>query len=295
VTCCHWPAGRRRPDTDTIDRNIRAQNGRLYQRAVRPVRCRPVAGQGRFPLSAKRRPSLFRQISALVRESDPADVYRTVGSFIERCYSLRCGTVDLLLNVAVFTLVSMCAVLALFLLRRPGALQVRMWGQFLLHGFPVAFLVNIIAALFYSGALARLSSGSTRRNLLVLLADALARMLLFTTLLALSFVMWALLHGAFAGSPSTALDAVAPSLRYGIVFQSLTGVYLYAMLLNAFPFFALFMLPIIAVNARLQSWLPALLRGRPIITAAAFFALWAGLTLSASYLLLGVISTSAIT
>lgn len=223
-------------------------------------------------------------------ESDPAALYRTVSAFVEHRCSSRHGAVNLLLWTVLFTLVSMSAVLALFLLRRPGALQSRMWGQFLLHGFPVTLLVNLTAAWFYSGALSRLTSGSARHNALVLIADLAARMLLFGTLVAVSFVLWSVLVGSFAGSPAIALQAVVPSLRYAIVFQSLTGVYLYAMLLNAFPFFALFFIPLFAVSTRLRALVPApLLRLRPIGTVVVCYVIWIGIVMTASYLLLGIV------
>ncbi len=225
---------------------------------------------------------------------DEAVVFGAVRDACEHLYLSPTGAVHVLRNMLWVTVATLLPCLALFLLRRPSALQSGMWAQVALHGMPVVLLVNLAMAHFYGVFLTRLLSGSQWRHLLWLLSDALARVLLTVLLTALSFLLWAKLKGAFAGSASSALGAVTSSFRYGIRFESLTGVYLYSVGLGALPVFALGFLPILARNtvcraltAALASLLQAL--HRPAVATLLWFCLASAAILAALHGLLGAV------
>jgi hypothetical protein len=161
---------------------------------------------------------------------------------VERCYPLDNGLLGLITAVAAITLLTQFAVLAVFLLKRPAALQAAMWGQIFLQGFPVTLLVNLAAGAFYAEYFAPLSASRAPRILMILIGEFAVRAILFTLLTAVSLMSWALLNGAFGGDPDVALRSVGITLHYGLRFEGLAGVYLYSMVLAAFPFLSLLIL-----------------------------------------------------
>lgn len=176
------------------------------------------------------------------RKGGDANAVARLRRAVARCYSLRHGVLGLLGNVAAITLATILVVLVVFLLKRPGALQLGMWRQIFLQGFPVTLLVNFAAGAFYAEHFARLSVGNAMRSLMILLGEFFVRGTLFVLLTAVSLMSWALLLGAFGGDPDAALASVAVTLRYGLRFDGLAGVYIYSMVLAAFPFLALFVI-----------------------------------------------------
>ncbi len=241
------------------------------------------------------RASLFAQLGEAAREPDRAVLTASLQALVERYYSLRYGVLNVLLNVATFTLAAMLIMLAFFLLKRPAALQPAMWRQFFLQGFPVTYLVNVAAALAYAEFLRSMPGGSALHNLLVLVGDAVVRIALFAVLTALSFVIWAGVAGAFGGSPRVALASVAVTLWYGIRFEGLAGVYLYSLVFSSFPFFVLCFIRLMAASPRLRGLLSGLLstpllNGFPIRVASIFFAVAACLVISATLLLVGLLT-----
>lgn len=227
---------------------------------------------------------------------DEATLYRTVRNGLLRLYVHGAPTAwpRLLRNIALVSAGTLLPCLTIFLLRRPSALQGAMWTQVALHGFPVVFLVNLAMARVYTRHLDGLLSSSAPHNLFFLLGDAAARLALTILLTSLSFLLWTALTGAFAGSPASALKAVGGSFRFGIRFESLTGVYLYAVGLGAFPVFALGFLPTLAT----QRWCQALIAPaayllpmfhRPAIACALAFGVVSTIVLAITYTGLGLL------
>lgn len=187
---------------------------------------------------------------------DDATLFQTLRDGLRSLYGGQGNPQDwprLLLRMTIVSAGTLLPCLMIFLLRRPSALQGGMWAQVTLHGFPVVLLVNLSMARYYARHLDRFLASEPAGHLLALLGDAAARLLLAMLLTALSFLLWTALKGAFAGNPASALAAVADSFRFGIRFESLTGVYLYAIGLGAFPVFALGVLPTLATRRWCQA------------------------------------------
>jgi hypothetical protein len=174
------------------------------------------------------------------RLPDPPALSR-LRALINRCYPLHRGLAGLVLRVAAFTLLTMLVLLGLFLLKRPAALQPNMWLQFAMQGFPVAFLVNLAGGAFHAEYFDELSRRSgVARSLLIFIGELAVRALLFVMLTATSLMAWAMVFDAFGGDRSIALASVVSTLAYGLRFDGLAGVYIYACVVAAFPFLALF-------------------------------------------------------
>jgi hypothetical protein len=257
-----------------------------------------VLWKGDALLSPADRETLFRQMSQAASSApDRPALESSLRAVLERHYSVRFGVFNLVSNVAAFTLASMLVVLAFFLIKRPAALQLGMWKQFLLQGFPVTFTVNLVAALNYASFFRSLPRRSLVSDLLLMLGEAIMRIALFTVLTALSFVAWAMTGGAFSGSPEVALESVAVTLWFGVTFQGLAGVYLYSLVFSSFPFFVLFFIRFMALSPRLRTTMSGLLHspllsGRPIRIAAIFFAVSVSLIMGSTLIVLGAITGS---
>lgn len=112
----------------------------------------------------------------------------------------------------------------------------RFLRQVVTNGLPVVFVVNYFAFFLYASTNAR--GGLERRPGLVLFLDVSARLVAFTVLHILIYVLSADWFGSFGGSRATAVRVVAPTLARSAFFENISGVYLYATLVSAIPLYA---------------------------------------------------------
>lgn len=139
----------------------------------------------------------------------------------------------------------MAPLLVLYVALTPGFATALSWsdqalGRFLrqivTNGLPVVFAVNYLAFFLYASTNAR--GGLERRPGLVLFLDVSARIVSFTVLHILIYVLSADWFGSFGGSRATAVRVVAPTLARSAFFENISGVYLYATLVSAIPLYA---------------------------------------------------------
>ncbi|MEO0423035.1 MAG: hypothetical protein AAF184_11900 [Pseudomonadota bacterium] len=236
------------------------------------------------------------QLLTTLLTRDDATFFRALRDGLRWLYGQGCERdwLRLIIRISAMSAATLLPCLAVFLMRRPSALQSGMWAQVALHGFPIVLLVNLAVARYYAQHLDRFLGSEPLGHFLFLLGDAAARLLLTMLLTAVSFLLWTAVKGAFAGNPASALGAVAGSFRFGIRFESLTGVYLYAIGLGAFPVFALGALPILAT----QRWCQAMIAPaayllpifrRPLMACLLAYAAVSAVLLTLTYHALGLL------
>lgn len=72
---------------------------------------------------------------------------------------------------------------------------------------------------------------------LILVSDFVARLVLFTAIIAVVYFYSAVFFGSFVGSTQAALGAVLPTVADAVRFENITGAYLYASATSGFPLF----------------------------------------------------------
>lgn len=176
-------------------------------------------------------------------------------------------------NTLIASLLGLTPLLVLFVALTPGFASHLMQGgpalslflrQVLTNGLPVVFLVNYAGFFLFATIMAK--PGQIRARRWLILLDPALRVALFVALHALIYVLSADVFGSFGGSKSTALRVVAPTLARAALFENISGVYLYAVVLAGLPVHAA-----LFGKAGLARWVPALM------ACAAFVILLTGL------------------
>ena len=160
-------------------------------------------------------------------------------AWFDRHFSVRLPVTRFALNTVVLSLLALAPVLGLYIAMVPGfwphliaadAALARFFRQILTNGLPVVFVVNALGFVLF----ARLRAERLRPGA-VLVIDMVARIGAFIALHVAIYPASALMFGSFGGDPLQALGVVGPTLAQAAAFGNLSGVYLYATLVSAFP------------------------------------------------------------
>jgi len=147
-------------------------------------------------------------------------------------------------NTLVFSLLSLVPAVMMYVATTPGFGGMLAGGglplgrflrQVATNGLPVVFVVNYVSFFLFASIVAK--PGRDYGIRLVLLVDLPVRVLGFIALHAVIYVLSADLFGSFGGSRATALRVVAPTLVRSILFENISGAYLYATLVSALPLY----------------------------------------------------------
>jgi hypothetical protein len=147
------------------------------------------------------------------------------------------------LNVLLFSCVALLLFLAVYISLRPGFWQSLaqdpvarglLLRQVLTNGVLVVFVINYVGFALY----AELARPEPARGALRALAiDLPVRMALFFIMHAFIYAGSAHMFGSFGGDPAQALGVVAPTIALSAIFGNLSGAYLYATAISAYPLF----------------------------------------------------------
>ena len=167
---------------------------------------------------------------------------RTFG--MHRFFSTDMFATQFLRNVLLFSLVGLIPVLLLYVYLSPGFASSLVEGgpslrrflrQVVTNGLPVVFVTNYIG--FFLFALSQDERPNKPDPGLFVLIDLPLRVFVFLALHAIIYVFSADWFGSFGGSRATALSVVAPTLARSALFENISGAYLYATLVSAFPLY----------------------------------------------------------
>lgn len=118
-----------------------------------------------------------------------------------------------------------------FLLDNPAA-RGRVIRQILTNGLPVVFLVNYAGFFLFAAQSERRGLGFGYLGF-----DAVLRTSLFVVLHIVIYAVSADLYGSFGGDRWLAVRVVFPTLARSALFENLSGVYFYALILSALPLY----------------------------------------------------------
>ena len=148
-------------------------------------------------------------------------------------------------NTLIASLLGMAPLLILYVFLTPGfaahlatggpALS-RFLRQIITNGLPVVFAVNYIGFFVFAIIIERPNRPNLNRLLFAI--DMPLRITVFVFIHAIIYVLSADWFGSFGSSKSTALGVVAPTLARSALFENISGVYLYAVLLASLPVYA---------------------------------------------------------
>jgi hypothetical protein len=168
-----------------------------------------------------------------------SDTLTPLLAWLDRHFSVELPLARFALNTILLSLIGLAPVLALYITLVPGFWSHLVHGeaalagfvrQILTNGFPVVLVVNAFGLSLF----AQLRADRIRPEY-VLAADIAARIGGFIALHLLIYPGSALMFGSFGGDPLQALRVVRPTLAQAAAFGNLSGVYLYATLVSAFP------------------------------------------------------------
>ena len=168
-----------------------------------------------------------------------------LGSPMHRYFSLSLPIAIFARNVALVSLLTLLPLLAIYVALQPGFAAMlssggpalsRFLRQVATNGFPVVFIVNFLGFVLYARHISLMPR--TTGGLGLIFTDMVMRVAVFILLHAVIYVASADWFGSFGGSKGTALRVVAPTLARSALFDNISGVYLYAVLLGALPIYA---------------------------------------------------------
>ena len=161
---------------------------------------------------------------------------------MQKYFAIEMSAVHFVRNTFIFSLLAMVPPLLAFVALTPGFSAMLVGGgppldrfmrQVITNGLPVVFAVNYVSFFLYAWIV---SKPDQRYGIkLVLLVDMPVRVVGFIALHAVIYVVSADWFDSFGGSRATALRVVAPTLARSVLFENISGVYLYATLISALP------------------------------------------------------------
>lgn len=158
-------------------------------------------------------------------------------------FSIQMSGFQFLRNVLLVSMAGLVPPLVVFVFLTPGFAAalgqggpafMRFMRQVLTNGLPVVFAINYVTFFLY--ALSKEKSQGTDPVTFVVV-DVFARLTLFFALHAVIYVLSADWYGSFGGSRLTAASVVAPTLARSAFFENISGVYFYATMVSAIPFY----------------------------------------------------------
>lgn len=163
---------------------------------------------------------------------------------MERYFTINMPALHFARNTFVFSLLGLVPVLLVFVALTPSFGNILLGGgpplsrflrQVVTNGFPVVFFLNFVSFFLFAWIVAK--PGQSYGFRLVLLVDLPIRVFGFVALHAVIYMLSADWFGSFGGSRTTALQVVAPTLVRSVLFENISGVYLYATLVSALPLY----------------------------------------------------------
>ena len=165
----------------------------------------------------------------------------TLLAIFDRHFSPKMTYTRFALNVLLYSCLSLLPFLILYVSLRPGfwssliadpLARGLLLRQVLTNGLPIVYLINHIGFALYAGLAGRKGDALKAFGI-----DVPARIMLFLAGHAAIYVGSARMFGSFGGDAMQALGAVAPTVAGSASFGNLSGVYLYATAISAYPLF----------------------------------------------------------
>ena len=163
---------------------------------------------------------------------------------MQRYFAIDMPALRFARNTLVFSLFGMIPVLLAYVALTPifGTLLLgggpplsRFLRQVVTNGLPIVFVMNYVSFFLFAWIVANPGQNFTLR--FIFFADLPVRVIGFVALHAVIYVLSADLFESFGGSRATALRVVPPTLVRSLLFENLSGVYLYATLVSALPLY----------------------------------------------------------
>ena len=228
---------------------------------------------------------LYKAIKGTAEDPSQSEVKKFIDAFLNKYFSLENGPITFTWNVLLLTMASLVFMLSIYTWNTPGLsgqlLSRGFLAQFFGNGFVVTFLVNCCIFMFYPFFSDQIAAGSPVRNLIIFFLDVMAKVALFTFLTAITYVLFAIVNGAFGGDPLLAISRVPITLFGAARFENLTAVYLYSVTISSFPIFVVILIKLMLIHPRLSRtirsllfWLP--FETKPLRAISIVFALSSG-------------------
>jgi hypothetical protein len=175
--------------------------------------------------------ALSEAIDDVAKDPGHSKAASSLELFLEDNFSPKNGMGNFLLSVFLLTVASLLFFLVLYTVRMTSLfdqlLTKGFWAQLIGNGLVITFAVNCFVFLQYKNLLAMFVRDSLLRNILWIFSDLCVKLLLFTGLTAVIYVVFAITTNAFHGSAATALRAVPVTIENALFFENLTSVYIY--------------------------------------------------------------------
>lgn len=205
---------------------------------------------------------------------------RSLATF-DRSFSRDMPFTRFALNVLLFSCLGLMPFLILYISLRPGfwssmiadpLARDLLLRQVLTNGLPVVYLINHVGFALYAGLAGR--NGGALRAFAI---DLPARIMLFFIGHAAIYAGSARMFGSFGGDTMQALGVLAPTIAGSASFGNISGVYLYATAISAYPLFVAAMRRLAEREPRLFGPLASSRRSMWMLSAlfAVFFVLLA--------------------
>lgn len=230
--------------------------------------------------------AITNAIKSVAQAPDQSQWSKDITSLLTEYFPPRGNPLRFWTYVFAASLASMASVLAVYCSKMPELIP-QLWTrgflhQFLFDGLLKVVLVNAFAYRYCHHLIQSFVAGSTIKNLAWLAADAFCKALLFVGLTTVIYMAYAYFSGAFGGDVLSAVKSVPITIREAVQFHNLTGVYIYALPLSAFPIYLAVIVKLFVLNPgfarsvqRVIFFMP--IAEKPIRAAAIVFFVFASL------------------
>ncbi|WDE07527.1 hypothetical protein SG34_011960 [Thalassomonas viridans] len=164
-----------------------------------------------------------------------------VGGCYDACFGSNKDALGFILHIFFITLVCVFTVLSIYTYKHKGLLDqfasVGFLRQFLFQGFLTVYIINFLMYSYYP-RLKHKFQGANRKSIIYLLFQVFfLNVGLFVLLTVFTHIVFYVQGWSGHTSAYSIINSVREVLLLAISFKSLSGVYLYSVLVNLFPFF----------------------------------------------------------
>ena len=186
---------------------------------------------------------LYSAIDKTAATPDKSKIDKVIGECFDNCFGCNKGAFGFILQIFFITLVCLLSVLSIYTYSHKGILDqfssVGFARQFLFQGFLGVYIIIFLMYSYYPRLKHNFDAANAKGISRLLFQALLLNAVLFILLATFTHVVFYIQGWSGHTSVYSIIRSVGDVLVTAIVFKSLYGVYLYAVLVSLFPVFLL--------------------------------------------------------
>ncbi|WDE00817.1 hypothetical protein [Thalassomonas actiniarum] len=229
---------------------------------------------------------IYSAIEKTVDSPEKSKIDKVVGDCFDSCFGSNKGAFGFILHVFLITQVCFLSLLSIYTYNNKGLFEqfasVGFLRQFLFQGFLVVYIINFLMYSYYPRLKNKLDTANATSTGYLLFQMFLLNAALFILLTVFIHVVFYYLGWSGHTSLVSIIHSVRNVLLPAISFNSLSGVYLYSLMVSIFPFFLIIFIRLLisseSFSARVMTYLNWLnFKTNPVRAITLLFTVFVGI------------------